>query len=30
MPNPGDPRCCPAGTTVWSIDRETLHAERLE
>ena len=26
---PGDPRCCPTATTRWSIDRQSLAAERL-
>lgn len=26
---PGDPRCCPTATTRWSIDRQSLTAERL-
>ena len=30
MPNPGDPRCCPTGTAVWSIDRNTLAARRIQ
>ena len=30
MPNPGDPRCCPTGTAVWSIDRKTLAARRIQ
>jgi hypothetical protein len=29
MPAPGDPRCCPTATARWSIDRDTLAAERL-
>lgn len=24
MPRPGDPRCCPTGSSRWSIDRGTL------
>ncbi len=30
MPRPEDPRCCPTGTALWSIDRKTLAAKRLK
>jgi hypothetical protein len=30
MPKPDDPRCCPTGTAVWSIDRQTLQAKRIK
>lgn len=26
----GDPRCCPSGTTRWTIDRTTLTARKVE
>ena len=28
MPGPNDPRCCPTATADWSIDRQTLTAQR--
>lgn len=30
MPRPGDPRCCPTGTAVWSINRETRQVVRRQ
>ncbi len=30
MPLPGEPRCCPTGVAVWSIDRPSLAVTRLQ
>jgi hypothetical protein len=30
MPGPNDPRCCPTATAKWSIDRQTLTAQRTQ